>query len=146
MPFIVPGSGGGGGGRELGYDQITANVTVVSTTEATPTTIISCAAHTFDGTVVMVDVFFPTCTITNGNVVIALWEGASELTRLWFAQNGNAAVVATGVRASYRFTPTAASHTYTIAASGSNSPVLFAGPGNGATAYPPAYARFSAVT
>jgi hypothetical protein len=40
-------------GHEFGYDQITSTVNVVGTTQGAGTTIITCAAHVFDGGPVM---------------------------------------------------------------------------------------------
>lgn len=73
-------------GTELGFSQITAPVNVTSTTEATGTPIISPGALNFDGGPVMVEFFCPYVSLpaalsVNNFVVIALFEGANEITR-----------------------------------------------------------------
>jgi len=146
-------SGGSGTGSEIGYDQITTAVDVASTTQATGTTIISCAAHTFDGSPVICE-FFSERVITGSDsqrfVVVSLFEGATQITQLAYirnqaAANGSSAHVCT--YAKYRFTPTAGSHTYTITAYADNltgTPSIQAGAGGSAT-QAPAFVRFTKV-
>lgn len=145
-------------GAEIGYTQITANVNVVSTTEATGTTIISAGALTFDGTPVICEFFcdrivMPSESVTTTPVtfIISLFEGATQITRLAqvvFEVNtttNNALQVPIAAR--YRFTPSAGSHTYTITAAVSattNTPNVQAGAGGTATDSP-AFVRFTKV-
>lgn len=144
---------GGSGtiGFEVGYDQITASVNIGSVSEAAPTTVISCAAHTFDGAAVLLTVFFPFWLIGSSaaqQIFLGLSEGGTRLTRL--ASLGYPAGSLSQlmpVTAMYRFTPTAAAHTYTITAwsnSLTGTPQVGAGLG-GAGAYPPGFARFTKV-
>jgi hypothetical protein len=139
-------------GFEINYTQITAPVNVVSTTEATGTTIISPGAIVFDGTAVLVEFF--ACTVksdtssTGDTTILSLFESSTQITRMAvvealsiFAPNNFV------VAAKYRFTPTAASHTYTITASTtstSGTPAVLAGSG-GTGGYPPAFVRFTKV-
>jgi hypothetical protein len=152
MPFSQSGGGGSGSsGAEISYTQITSTVNVVSTTEATGTTILSPGSVNFDGTAVLVEFFAPSINIgTNVNsfVVVSLFEGATQITRL---VNISAAAAGTnvgvGVVGKYRFTPTAAAHTYTVTAFCLNvagTPAVSAGPA-GTANYPPAYVRFTRV-
>jgi len=134
-------------GYEIGYDQITAPVTVTSTTEATPTTIITCAAHTFDGGAVMLEVYFPEVTIQTAASFtrVNLWEGATNLGRLaQFSTDANADVGTPAVLR-LRFTPSAASHTYVINGFGGNATgtIYTAGVGGSSGVYAPAFARFT---
>lgn len=172
MPFITGGSSGGGGaisgvvvtgnavsgqvpvassavagawayppGFEINYTQITASVNVVGTAEATPTVIISPGAITFDGTPVMVE--FSAYSIvppTGGFIVVSLYESTTVINRLLIAAGVNYAG-----KFGMRFTPTAASHTYTIssyAQSTTGTPNVSAGAG-GAGAASPAWVRFT---
>lgn len=133
-------------GTELGYDQITANVSVVSTTEATGTTIITCGAHTFDGTPVIAH-FFASAVSSPTNpstfTVVSLFEGATQIGRLCTVLTGaTPATQAPGV-GFLRFTPTAASHTYTVTAFASaGTGGVTAGAGGTGTAVP-AFIRFT---
>jgi hypothetical protein len=133
---------------EYGYDQITGTVNVASTTEATPTTIISCAAHTFDGSVVMVMFYAPfiKCGAAVGeSVIVSLWEGVTQIGRLGTHDNNVSTVQDIASTMWFRFTPTAASHTYTVtavASSVSGTPAIGAGAG-GANTYPPCFVRFT---
>lgn len=105
-------------GYEFGYDQITSAVTVTSTTESSGTTVISCAAHTFDGAPVWAHFFSPWAQAQDSDVICSLFEGATQIGRLWdvsqhFATGTDSA---DPVSAWYRFTPSAGSHTYTVTA------------------------------
>ena len=151
-PLIQGGSSGGGGtqGTEVGYDQITSSVNVASTTEATPTAIISCAAHTFDGAAVLLTVFAPQIvspSVLSSFVVVLLFESTTEITRLGTFLTPAAANMDQGATLLYRFTPTAGSHTYTISAYASSTtgtPSISCGAGGTATLNP-AFARFTKV-
>lgn len=135
-------------GFEINYTQITAPVNVVSTTEATGTTIISPGALTFDGTAVLVQCFTPVVTpnTTTATVRVCLFEGATQITRLstTFLGSGSALQGIIPVMSFFRFTPTAAAHTYTVtafASSTAGTPSVVAGPG-GTGGEPPAFIRF----
>lgn len=137
-------------GTELGYDQITAQVNIASSTEASGTTVISCAAHTFDGAPVIATFFSPqvTTSTAGGSVVINLFEGATQIGRIVVAapnQTASSSFIAyTGM---LRFTPTAGSHTYTVTAFASSlvgTPNVGAGAGGTATLVP-TFIRFTKV-
>lgn len=144
MAIITGGKGGGGGssspGFEIGYDQVTAPVTVSATAEATGTTVISCAAHTFDGTA-CVATFFCQQAQPGDAITVCLFESSTEIGRL--------AVIAGGANASLtgslRFTPSAASHTYTVTAfrASANGTLQAGAGGTGVNA--PMYVRFTKV-
>lgn len=148
---IYQGTGAGTGGLVLppgyvfGYDQITAPVTQSSTTEATPTALIACAAHVFDGGAVMLEVFFPDANPqgTPGFCRVVVFEGATEIGRLGQIQNDAGANVQGPFIGKIRFTPTAASHTYTIGAYGSAATTIFTAGVGGTGAYGPGYAQFT---
>ncbi len=143
---------GGSGtiGFEVGYDEITTGVTIASTSEAAPTTIITCASHTFDGAPVLLHFFAPfvqNATVGVDNVIVSLWESGSELTRLGLLSVGTPNQVAVFASLFLRFTPSAAAHTYVVQAHAGNltgGPAVGAGNGSGA-AYPPAFVRFTKV-
>lgn len=134
-------------GYEFGYDQITANVTVSSTTESSGTSVIAASAHVFDGTPVMAQFSAPiivTANVAGATVTITLWEGATEIGRLGQIE-ASGAVIDAPFSGWLRFTPTVGSHTYTVFAhqSGGNG-TIFAGAG-GVTTYVPAFLRFTKV-
>jgi hypothetical protein len=132
-------------GYEIGYDQVTAGGTISSTTEASPTTIIACSAHTFDGGPVLLNVFIPQIATASANfTIVTLFEASTELGRLALISPPSG-VVQTPVTLQYRFTPSAASHTYTVGAiCGSGTAGWTAGAGGTATNLP-AFARFTKV-
>lgn len=133
------------GGSEIGYDQITSPVTVSSATEATGTTVITCAAHAFDGNPVMVEFFAPYVQPASGDFVqISLFEGATQIGRIAQTDSG-AAGTDFPSPGRLRFTPTAGSHTYTVTARRSGADgTIGAGPG-GTGEYVPAFIRFTKV-
>jgi hypothetical protein len=138
-------------GQEIGYVQITASVNIVSTTEATGTTIITCAAHIFDGGPVLVEFFSGGITApspANSFLSVSLFEGGTQITELLSLRaaplTGSSFVPCIG---KYRFTPTAGSHTYTITAytsSTTGTPAVSSGAGGTATPNP-TYVRFTKV-
>lgn len=146
-------------GYEIGYDQITSTVNVTSTNEAAGTAIISCAAHTFDGGPVLCEVFAPAAKSPavagpgTNFMIVSLFEGATQIGRLWdlatnlTAPAGNQFSILSPMDGKLRFTPSAASHTYTVTAfvnSTTGTPQIVAGAG-GTGAYAAAYCRFTKV-
>ena len=141
---------GGGPGSEIGYDQVTSNVSVTSTTESAGTTVISCAAHTFDGGPVMAEFFCPQASRSSANasnVAVCLFEGTTEIAQMC-RENSDATGGGGGacpLIGRYRFTPSAGSHTYTVTAfEGGGTATLRAGAG-GTAALAPMYIRFTKV-
>jgi len=135
-------------GFEISYTQITANVTITSTTEATGTTLISPGAITFDGTAVYCELFghlSSDAQAAGDNTVVSLFEGATQITELAWFRPEVALTAVIPIFARYKFTPTAASHTYTITgfttnSTGSNAKLQAGAGGTGSV--PPAYVRF----
>lgn len=134
-------------GYEFGYDQITSTVNITSTTESSGTTLISCASHAFDGAAVLLHVFFPALQTGSGtvaNVTVSLFEGATQIGRLGYQQLGGSNLYVP-CTLFHRFTPSAASHTYTITAiRGVTDGGVIAGAGGTGTLLP-AFARFTKV-
>ena len=138
-------------GFEIGYDQITANVTVTSTAEASGTTVIACAAHTFDGAPVIATFYSPVVSVNTtagAFVAVCLFEGATQLGEFGTCeQPANLATMQQSMTGMFRFTPTAGSHTYTVTAfknNGGATCVVQAGAG-GTGANMPAFIRFTKV-
>lgn len=153
-------------GAQIGYDQITtSSISVTSTTEATPTTIITCAAHTFDGAPVMVEfcapaVQTPTVTVLGGGItvtpklVFVLFESTTEIARLGLvAANMSLTGTTTGTLAllssvsgdKFQFTPSAGSHTYIVGAYGNASGGVVYSGAAGTGADSPTWIRFTKV-
>lgn len=142
-------------GYEINYTAITSTVNVVSTTESSGTTIISPGAVTFDGGLVLCHfqaiITIPTALSTTDQVTVSLFESSTQITRLTrcaLADLGATGqqVIAT-VSGFYRFTPTAAAHTYTVTAftnSTTGTPSVVAGSGS-TGGNPPAFIRFTKV-
>ena len=153
MPTISGGSGGNPPGFEFGYDQIAATVNLTGTTEGTATTVITCAAHTFDGGAVLCEFFSLIVQAPNNAVgdstVVGLFESGALINRLVFARAGFVTAQSPQYPGygSMRFTPSAGSHTYVVAAwvtdtvSTPNVVAGTGGPGNN----PPAWVRFTKV-
>lgn len=147
---ITIGVSGTASGAEISYSQITAPVNITSTTEATGTTIISPGAISFSGAAVVVHFFAPyiatTTNAVNQGVIVSLFEGATQITRLCsaFTQSTTSGRLES-ISGVYRFTPSAGSHTYTVTAftaSTVGTPRVQAGPG-GTGADSPAFLRFT---
>lgn len=150
---------------EIGYDQVTtSSISIASTTEASPTTIIACASHTFDGAPVIVEFCAPavstqTVTVLGAGVTVTpkasfyLFESTTEVTRLSVtAANMSLTGTTTGTLSlimacagKQRFTPSAGAHTYILAATvGSGTGTVFSGAGGAATDAP-TWIRFTKV-
>jgi hypothetical protein len=152
------GSGSGtGAGTEIAYSQITAPVNVVSTNEATGTTIISPGAVTFDGAAVMCQfhgrLVLSTAITGTDLLFVCLFEGATQIQRLGGLVSNVAQAISTPCFESatldffFRFTPTAGAHTYTVTAfvnSTTGTPSIRADVG-GAGGDGPAFVRFTKV-
>ena len=129
-------------GFEINYTQITANVTVSGTSGAR-TTVISPGAITFDGSAVLVHFFAQ-----------AISSGAADQVSVTIDESGSIVAVLSQTgspsanepcSAFLRFTPTAASHTYTISAyRATANGIINAGTGSGG-ANAPAFVRFTKV-
>jgi hypothetical protein len=137
--------------NEISYTQITAPVSVTSTTEASGTVCITTPPITFDGTPVMVEVFAPYLqpAPAGGAIgVVSLFEGSTQIGRLGIGINNAAgsSPPAFPFCGRLRFTPTAGLHTYTVTAfqTGGANANFGAGPG-GTAQYTPAFIRFTRV-
>lgn len=138
-------------GHEIGYNQITSPVGITGLSSASPTSVIAGSAYTFDGSPVIADFYSPEVTspsLAAGDItVIGLFEGSTLLAEMGFMRcpsAGNAGGAT--VKGSFRFTPSAGSHTYSVSAWVTNvtgSPSILAG--NGTAGAAPAYLRFTKV-
>lgn len=141
-------------GFEIGYDPVTADVTVASTTEATGTALVTCAAHTFDGGAVLARFYSPLLSMSdqlNNVVAVSLFEGATEIGILCQTQtSGTSGTVPAmpGITGMLRFTPTAASHTYKVTAFANivaGTPFIFRGAAGGTSTRVPMFVQFTKV-
>lgn len=134
-------------GHEFGYDQITGNVSVTATTESAGTTVITCAAHTFDGAAVMAEFFAPWVSTGHGaSVIVSLFEGSTEIGKICeFDDPSTTFSNGSPMTGRLKFTPSAASHTYKVTAINNGATgTINAGAGGTAT-FVPAFVRFTKV-
>lgn len=132
-------------GYEYDYVEITSAVTVVSTTQATPTTVITGNAVTYDGsTRVKIEAFFPYATIIAGQSFrLVLWDGSSEVGAMasLVGSTGNSQFTFSAQRF---LTPSAAAHTYSIRAYSSGGTTSACGAGAGTSGnFMPAFLRIT---
>lgn len=137
-------------GFEIGYDQITAPVSVTGTTSGTATSIIAGSAYTFDGSPVIAEFYAPwvkTPSLAVGNfTIVSLFEGATALAVSQHITPAAASAYSPGTL-KFRFTPSAGAHTYSIKSFVTNTtgtPQIGAGTG-AAGADAPAFLRFTKV-
>lgn len=93
--------------HEVGYTEFVSNVTA-NVVETSPTDIASSGAITYPAYPIIVE-FYACACIFNGAGAINLWDGSTDLGRM-FAVTG--AITQVPVLVRRRLTPTAASHTY----------------------------------
>ena len=151
MP-IISGSGGSGGGKapgfEWAYNEITSNAAIAANSEGTANTVVAASAVTFDGAPVLVEFFTSRADCQNtlgAALVVLLQEGATVLGRLALVLNPAAQAFAVPILAHYRFTPTAAAHTYTVTAYTTSGSATIEAAGGGSGAQMPAFIRITKV-
>lgn len=136
-------------GYEYAYNEYTAAVSITATTEATATTVATASAVAFDGATSVWVEFFSTdvqpAVVAGAEIIFALYDGASSIGlfgRVSASSAGSAAADPVVLRR--RFTPAAATKTYSIRAyrTGGDGTVQ-AGNGSGAGARLPGYIRIS---
>jgi hypothetical protein len=138
-----------GGLVELGYSQITSNVTINSTTAGSGNEVIAPLTVVCDGDLVIVE-FFANNTrpavSSAASLTISLYQDNVEIIRQWGFQNTsgtNGANAPTHLVA--RLTPSAGVHTFSVKAWGSSSGgIVAAGTGTGTTSAP-AFLRVSKI-
>lgn len=108
----IASTGGGGGGTEYDYAQITSDVTVSGSSGA-QTTVITGASVSYDGsTRVKIEVFSALWVAGSAALIAEVWEDSTSLGRVM--QTG-AALAFGGTGTVFR-TPAAGAHTYTLKA------------------------------
>lgn len=134
-------------GAEIGYDEITSNVTVSSVVEATGTLVLTASEYDFDGGLVMVEFFSPQVQPAAGDIVcISLFEGATQIGRFGVVDDGvGGSQGAAPFKASYRGTPSAGPHTYKVTAHRNSADGVITAQAGGTGTYFPAYLRFTKV-
>jgi hypothetical protein len=136
-------------GTELAYTEITSNVSVTATVEASATTIVTAGAFTFDGSTKALIIFYSplviTAAVASATVTLWLFEDGSSIGALGTVKTAAGVDTRVPVTVARRMTPSAASHTYSIRAtqSGGNGTVAAAAGGSGNTF--PAYIRITTV-
>lgn len=137
-------------GHQFSYVEITGNVSITHTTEATADTVVTAAEVTFDGaTLVLIEFFSPSSRPASdaaGRILeIYLYDGASSIGMMCFyiSQANNAANLP--LYLTRCLTPSAAAHTYSIRAAVSDgSGAVGAGAGGSGNSIP-AFIRITKV-
>lgn len=110
-------------GQQLDYAQITSGVTITSSTESSPTAIITGNSITYDGSPVIIEFFSPVISCPNGvssqypSAVISAWVDGVNIGRLinWSTGTGEGAQ-SWPAYGRLPYTPTAGAHTFKIQA------------------------------
>ena len=133
-------------GGLISYDQITADVNITHTTEGTADTVITGSSGTYNGAdPVLIQFFAPSWTtaVNNTALHIVLLEGSTVLGEIADDFSGGAGAFRQ-IDGFYRFTPTAGSHAYKIAAYGTNlSTTKIKANSGGAGTFLPAFLRIT---
>jgi hypothetical protein len=135
-------------GTEIGYDQTTTNVTVASTTEASPTVLVQGGLYTFDGGPVVAEFFcgkFVLNSTGGANLNIGLYENTGAVTQIcrwWGSYNPAAQVYQTAPHLRLRFTPSAGQHKYMAGSHYLTDTGTFTATSGGPGLYPPMFLRF----
>jgi len=136
---------------ELAYAETTGSLAVTATTPAAAQTFLTAPAVALDGqTTILVEAFIPnvaTPASAAAQIVLTLWDGATEIGN--FGQEATPAAASMGApfRLARRLTPSAGAHVFTVRAfvtSGTGN--LYCGAGGASGVIVPAFIRVSAVS
>lgn len=111
---------------EIGYDQVTSDTNVASTTSTAPTVVVTGTSYTFDGGPVIIYYgcsCLKTGTTSASSVILRLYQSdATTILGAYFLQTQTPAGVINGAPAMgiNRFTPTAGAHSYVLGAYATN--------------------------
>ena len=135
-----------GGASQLDYAQITSNASITATSAATANTVITGGSVAYDGSAVWVEFYSPFTKPDNAaagrDITIGIFESTTEIGRLAFLSGASTTAAYVAVYGKFRFTPSAASHTYLIKAwVSAGTGVIGAGAGGAAAA--PAFMRIT---
>jgi hypothetical protein len=140
---------GAGGVTVIDYTQFTSSVDIASTSEGSPTTIVTAGAHTFDGaTLACIEFYAPgftTNAVAGSGFFLDLYQDGTSLGRMCIIQNPSAGSgLTTPLFARRYLTPASGSRTYKIGgwSFSAADPVVNAGAG-GTTATLPGYIRIT---
>jgi hypothetical protein len=107
-------------GYEVAFAQTTADVTVTATVEASADTLVTLGSVTYAAVPHIFEFFWSSFRVTGvpAAVIICLFDGATEVNRLWQANQmfGTVGIQFPGCALRIRLTPTAAAHTYSVRA------------------------------
>lgn len=132
-------------GYEITYKERTTSLSVTATSEGTAQDFITCDAVTFDGGAVILSFYSPSLQAgTAAELDILLQEGSTVLGYLGNV-GGGSGTRNIGSFFSYRFTPSAGSHTYKVTAFRQTANGTVQAGVGGAGAFVPAYVRITKV-
>lgn len=140
MPFIPAAAQlSSGGTGEVAYAQTIADVTITSTTEASPTDVLSLGAVNYNGTPIVLEFYAATVGPAGGTTlgfILELWDDTTYLCRVFDSRLPGMNDAQQGVSISHRLVPSAGLHTYKIRGvknPGTGNPTLFSGTGSAGT-------------
>lgn len=132
---------------EIAYNQITSNVTVSSTSSASPTTVIAGTSVTYTGVPVYIEVFSSAIQIqTTSGLNLGIWDGSTPVGLIGHMVGVNSTLdTIWPFYSQVKVTPTAGSHNYSLAgylqAGSPGAAFIGAGAGGSATTNSPAFIR-----
>ena len=104
---------------ELGYAEVTTNLSITSTAESSPDDVVSLPARTYSGTEIVLIEFFCYDVLVAANAAgnginVNLWDmdGPTNLGRMAAIEFPSAAIFEAGLSGRFRTTPAAGQHTY----------------------------------
>ena len=101
-------------GHVFDHTEFTSNVNITATTSATANTVVTASAVSFDGsTAVLIEFYSNAQTGSGGNLYAVLYDGSTELGWMGLLTSPTG-VLRAPIAATYRLTPSNASHTYSV--------------------------------
>lgn len=136
-------------GYEFDYAQLTTNVNVSATAEASATTILTGNAVTYDGSqIILIEFFAPNSSYAeNDNSRFWLYDGSSSIGEIRRTTEVPAShTIQDSVYIARRLTPSNASHTYGIRGTTGGAGFSVTGGSGGSGNYVPAFLRITKVS
>ncbi len=118
-----------GPGYEVAFAQVTSNVTVTATVEASSNTIVTLGAVTYADVPHIFQFSWPTVdALGTQAILVSLFDGSTQVCRIWQFNLATTGQWGGGV-AQVRYTPTAGTHTFSVRGfkAGGTSHTYFAG-------------------
>lgn len=136
-------------GQELAYNQVTSNVNITATTDATANELVPGTARSYDGTPIIVEFYcgaLGTSAVAAAQITVTLWDGSTDLGPIACLRTSAASAAIAAITGRRRITPTVGSHTYrAMAFTGNPTGIAYCNTGGATNLWTPMYVQVTRV-